>query len=515
MPSKKRNSEKFFSNHVGKVELTSSGKFWVRARKSQIPTKERQKTVDSLEEGIARLEKLEKLFLKKIPVPLSSVPESELQAADRVMTEFHTSHAGIPEFKFSEIVKHGLETMRLSRLRDGLPTIREAIAWFHEYRATPEAKHKGLGTLSKKEQRREKVAITRLFERPAKHIAGDKEAEIEKVLSRSVGEIFDGTFFIETLGEGWYDFCHNHLCELKTKDGLPMGSSSRSAQAATFRLFCEDVMEHHRQKLSPLVTNPLQTLPRKHRYRRTTDFKVTFQEPDKVKSVFEWLCEDAQENPTITDKRRKGNFHDLIPYFALAYFSGRRQSEIAFWDNANRRLDWSQFNRWSEPSAISGGYTFSVPAFDKKGNRVGKKDYPTSADLHRVGYDWLRYYFLGIKGRDQLPTEGQIYFSADYMKKIRRKFGFEKNDIRHTFVSAAIKAYPLQASYWHTHCAHTQGVALRDYQNLMLTKPQAEEFFTLDPVSVVGWNDITRRLFDPDGTKEMMEIFEEDEWEIE
>jgi len=101
------------------------------------------------------------------------------------------------------------------------------------------------------------------------------------------------------------------------------------------------------------------------------------------------------------------------------------------------------------------------------------------------------------------------------MKRIRKKFEFEKNDIRHTFVSAAMKAYPRDSSYWHRHCAHTEGVALRDYQNLMLSKPEAEEFFRIDPVSVVGWTDVTRRLFDPDGTRETMEEDQREDWEIE
>jgi hypothetical protein len=39
----------------------------------------------------------------------------------------------------------------------------------------------------------------------------------------------------------------------------------------------------------------------------------------------------------------------------------------------------------------------------------------------------------------------------------------------------------------------------------MLSKPEAEEFFRIDPVSIVGWNDVTRRLFDPDGMNELLE----------
>ena len=49
----------------------------------------------------------------------------------------------------------------------------------------------------------------------------------------------------------------------------------------------------------------------------------------------------------------------------------------------------------------------------------------------------------------------------------------------------------------------------------MLSKPEAEEFFRIDPVSIVGWNDITRRLFDPDGTRETMEEDKREDWEIE
>ncbi|MDB4566949.1 hypothetical protein N9Z78_03000, partial [Akkermansiaceae bacterium] len=439
----------------------------------------------------------------------ADVPENELHAADRARANFYNSHKNTPQFEFGEIVAAGLESLRLKNLREKLPSIKESIAWFHQYRKTPEAKHKGLGTVSEKGLRREERAIQKLFQRAANGIPEEKEQErteaIENVLNKSIGELFDGTFFVEATQEGWFEFCDNHLNDLKTQAGDPLGASARSAQAMMLRTFCADVINHNRARLSPPYTNPLQDLPKNHRYKRDPKATITYQTPDKVRSLFKFLCEDAESNPVIEDKRKKRQLHDLIPYLALVYFSGRRQSEIAYWDKAHRRLNWNQFKNWSEPSEVSGGYLFTIPAFDEQGRRRGKKDHPTPADLHKVGYQWLRYYFEGLKGERELPREGDIWFSTTYMKRLRKKFEFEKNDIRHTFVSAAVKAYPKESSYWHRHCAHTEGVAMRDYQNLMLTKPEAEEFFRLDPVSIVGWNDVTRRLFDPDGMNELLE----------
>jgi hypothetical protein len=513
---KRRNSDSFFSNHVGIVEKTVSGKFMCRARKRKIPTKEQWKTVETLEAGKARLRKLEKLYLEKVNVPLADIPETQLQAAERARADFYSKYKKTPKFSFDKVVAAGLESMRLVVLREELPSIKEAIEWFHEYRETPEAKHKGLGIVSLKTRQREKKAIRKLFERAANDMpAGDEEEKeekrqvVEEVLSKSVGELFDGTFFVESTKEGWFEFCDHHLSELRTQDGRSMGAATRSEQAMMFRTFCADVIRHNRARLLPPCTNPLQDLPENHRYKRDPKTKITYQTPDKVRSVFEFLCTDAEENPTITDKRKKGNFHDLIPYFALAYFSGRRQSEIAYWDLARRRLNWSQFKNWSEPSEVSDGYLFTIPAFDEQGRRVGKKDDPTPADLHKVGYQWLRYYFEGIKGEGAIPSEGDIWFSVTYMKEIRKKFELEQNDIRHTFVSAVVKAFPRDSAYWHKHCAHSAGVATKHYQNLMLSKPEAEEFFRIDPVSIVGWNDVTRRLFDPDGIHQMFEDQEE------
>ncbi|MDB4488542.1 hypothetical protein N9017_00335 [Akkermansiaceae bacterium] len=505
MPRKRKNSGSFYSNHVGNVEQTASGKFLVRARKRKIPTNEQEVTVETLEAGKARLRKLDRLYLKKATVPLADIPDPQLHAADRAREDFYIRHKKTPKFEFGEVVAAGLESLRLKSLREQLPTIRESIAWFHEYRRTPEAKRKGIGTVSEKGLRKEERTIERLFERAAIGVPEEtKQVSIERVLDKSIGELFDGTFFVESTKEGWFEFCNNHLNELKTQAGNPMGASARSAQAMTLRTFCADVIKHNRARLSPPYTNPLQDLPTNHRYKRDTKAKIPFQTPDKVRSLFKFLCEDAEANPVIKDKRKKGQLHDLIPYLALVYFSGRRQSEIAYWDQARRRLNWSQFKNWSEPSEVSDGYLFTIPAFDEQGRRRGKKDYPTPADLHNVGYQWLRYYFEGLKGKS-IPHEGNIWFSTTYMKRLRKKFELEQNDIRHTFVSAAMKAYPRDTSYWHRHCAHTEGVAMRDYQNLMLSKPEAEEFFRLDPVSIVGWNDVTRRLFDPDGMNELLE----------
>ena len=517
MPKKRRNSGSFYSNHVGNVEQTASGKWRVRARKRKIPNKEQEITVDTLEMGKARLTKLDKLYLKKVPVPLSDIPDSELQAAERAREDFYGTYKNTPQFEFSEVVAAGLESLRLKDLREELPSIKEAIDWFHEFRKSPEAKIKGRGAVSKKSQRKEKQVISKLFERAANGInARTKEGKkvkqkaIDEVLSRSVGELFDGTFFVEATGENWFEFCTNHLTEQTTQQGQPMGLSARSAQAMTLRTFCAAVMNHNRAKLPLPHANPLQDLPKNHRYKRDTDSTPTFQKPDKVKALFKLLCKDAKDNPTITDKRKKGNLWDLIPYFALVYFSGRRQSEIAFWDEAYRRLNWSQFKSWTEPSDVSGGYLFSIPAFDEKGRRTAKKDVATPADLHEVGVKWLRYYFEGLKGQS-LPENGVIWFSTTYAKKIRRMLNFEENDIRHTFVSAAMKAFPREAHYWHRHCAHNQEVAMSDYQNLMLSKPEADEFFRIDPVSIVGWDDVTRRLFDPDGMNELLEIEQENQ----
>ncbi|MDB4675580.1 hypothetical protein OAP08_03890 [Akkermansiaceae bacterium] len=510
MPRKRKNSGGFYSNHVGNVEQTASGKFMVRARKRKIPTNEQEVTVETLESGKARLRKLDKLYLKKATVPLADIPDPQLHAADRARAEFYSRHKKAPKFEFGEVVAAGLESLRLKSLREKLPSIKESIAWFHEYRRTPDAKNRGLGTVSAKELRKEERAIKRLFERAAKGVPEEtRQVSIESLLNKSVGELFDGTFFVESTKEGWFEFCNNHLNELKTQAGNPMGASTRSAEAMMLRTFCADVIKHNRARLSLPSTNPLQDLPSNHRYKRDPTAKITYQNPDKVRSLFKFLCEDAENNPVIKDKRKKGEFHDLLPYLALVYFSGRRQSEIGYWDKAHRRLNWSQFKNWSEPSEVSDGYLFTIPAFDEQGRRRGKKDHPTPGDLHKVGYQWLRYYFEGLKGQSALPNEGDIWFSATYMKKIRKMFEFEKNDIRHTFVSAAIKAYPRDSSYWHKHCAHTEGVAMRDYQNLMLSKPEAEEFFRIDPVSIVGWNDVTRRLFDPDGIETSFEYKEE------
>ncbi|HBF17971.1 MAG TPA: hypothetical protein DDW37_10065, partial [Verrucomicrobiales bacterium] len=54
---KKKNSENIFSNDVGVVEKTASGKFIMKARKRKIPNKEQWKTVRTSEAGMSRLEK--------------------------------------------------------------------------------------------------------------------------------------------------------------------------------------------------------------------------------------------------------------------------------------------------------------------------------------------------------------------------------------------------------------------------------------------------------------------------
>ena len=142
MPRKRKNSGSFYSNHVGNVEQTASGKFMVRARKRKIPTNEQEVTVETLESGKARLRKLEKLYLEKATVPLADVPDPQLHAADRARGDFYSRHKKAPKFKFGEVVAAGLEALRLKALREKLPTIKESIAWFHGYRRTPEAKRR-------------------------------------------------------------------------------------------------------------------------------------------------------------------------------------------------------------------------------------------------------------------------------------------------------------------------------------------------------------------------------------
>jgi hypothetical protein len=67
---KRRKNSDSSHKHQGvrTVEKTASGKFMVRARKRKIPEKEHEKTVDSIDEGIARLAKLDKLYLRKVAV---------------------------------------------------------------------------------------------------------------------------------------------------------------------------------------------------------------------------------------------------------------------------------------------------------------------------------------------------------------------------------------------------------------------------------------------------------------
>ena len=88
---RRRNSDSSHKHQgVRTVEKTASGKFMVRARKRKIPEKEHEKTVDSIDEGIARLAKLDKLYLRKVAVPLSCSSAGRASASQAECRRFES-----------------------------------------------------------------------------------------------------------------------------------------------------------------------------------------------------------------------------------------------------------------------------------------------------------------------------------------------------------------------------------------------------------------------------------------
>jgi hypothetical protein len=197
MPRKRKNSESFYSNHVGNVEQTASGKFLVRARKRKIPTNEQEVTVETLESGKARLRKLDQLYLKKAAVPLADVPDPQLHAADRARADFYSRHK--KALLNSSLVKSWPQDWRALRLKASQREIthdQRIYSLVPRIQEDSRSQAQGLrDSLRKRAYGREERANQRGYSREQLNgVPEQKEQErteaIENVLNRSVGELF-------------------------------------------------------------------------------------------------------------------------------------------------------------------------------------------------------------------------------------------------------------------------------------------------------------------------------------
>lgn len=177
-------------------------------------------------------------------------------------------------------------------------------------------------------------------------------------------------------------------------------------------------------KKEKLEKNPFTGLPDEFAYKSFALPKTL--SVDEVKALFR-----------VASKKKN---RSIIPYLALAFYSGLRPEEIAT-ANADRRLDWAQFEGWSTRSAVTGGLLFKVPCMEigADGQEIRRSKISTErfADLTPSGIKWIEWFFALTGG--ELPSEGRISYSRRKLVRAQKEAGIRwvPSIARHTFFSFA------------------------------------------------------------------------------
>ena len=175
--------------------------------------------------------------------------------------------------------------------------------------------------------------------------------------------------------------------------------------------------------------------------------------------------------------------NDLIPYLALAFFSGARVSEIADANNKHRRIPWTNFFDWSELCPVTGGKQFLVKAFteiDGKRIRTAKANSDSRRVLHPTGLAWLKSYF------ETLPTTGSIEFTKGRLDKLYEDAGVAKlkDAARHTFCTVMHLLHPQEKEEIFDKCGHSEAVYKTHYRNAHYSTAEAKEYIQILPDEV-------------------------------
>ena len=170
----------------------------------------------------------------------------------------------------------------------------------------------------------------------------------------------------------------------------------------------------------------------------------------------------------------------LIPYLALAFFSGARVSEIADANNKRRRISWANFFGWSELCPVTGGKLFLVKAFteiDGERIRTAKANSDSRRVLHPTGLAWLKSHF------ETLPTTGSIEFTKGRLDKLYEDAGVAKlkDAARHTFCTVMHLLYPQAKEEIFDKCGHTEAVYKTHYRNAHYSTAEAKEYIQILP----------------------------------
>jgi hypothetical protein len=171
------------------------------------------------------------------------------------------------------------------------------------------------------------------------------------------------------------------------------------------------------------------------------------------------------------------NNGDMIPYFALLFYSTCRPEDIADPKVKEERLQWKNFKGWAYEDEGTGGYEFWVKKWEEIGGQTLRRSKTKDriALLLPTGADWIRWYY------GKLPTEGQVYWSRRIRKKILEKAGIKKwiqDGARHTLLSHArhYKNYASTQEDWARRAGHDTET-FRGYYSAPVTQVDCKTFF--------------------------------------
>jgi len=331
-------------------------------------------------------------------------------------------------------------------------SFREAYEEWLAVRPTAKGKKKGAGSISKSRFNQEKRFVERFTRKFGNYRlsyffwtegdlnVGQRSQQPKKELEK----------FIENL---------------KTKNCKTYHANSLHTFSASLTQYFDFILERYELR----ETNPAEGLS--SRFKKEQAAAASTMPPKEVTKLFKTLKETK-------------DLHDLIPYFALLFFSGQRPLIFADPNDKRRRFSYENFQGWENKSSVSKGVEFRIPAFiehDGKKFRAAKKDSDTVGDLIESGVLWMNFYWLEIKRLSALPKNGEVYYSRRKVRKLWNILGINSNrDIaRHTFCTAIHKVDPDHRDYWFDHLGHAPETFHRFYRNPSLTLKEAENFLFL------------------------------------
>jgi len=459
MPKTKKDSATYFKIGAGSATLQPSGTWLIDARRKSIPKSLQSQGGLTKSQARARLIELEKKYPKNsLDKNLEYFSNDELDASRIALEEEYKEKGNRPTLH--SLVKLGIEAKAKKDISDLFTYMIEDVKAYNKLRMTARGNKRGTKPISANQRQKE----NKLLEEFCNYSYEVKTAS-GKITKKSFSELKTNEFFDPDLEirKKAEDF----IWDRRQEDGSEYSSSILNKTAKILVKFFDYLKEEY-SKITE--SNPLKGLDSKFTLESRSAAPII--PVKKVRRLFEVATTDVK-------------WIRLIPYMTFLFFSGRRPQELADPNNVKRRMQWKSMNNWEIPSSQSGGLIYDVPAWEEndKGEnfKLGKKSLDATGDLFPSGVAWLKWFFIEIEGRTELPNDGEIHFNRDDWEELRENvalFGegrWHADSPRHGAASAVHRLYPEHKIHWLTAMGHSESTFLRNYNNPKLTEEKARE----------------------------------------